>query len=97
MQELTPRERFELATLYAAEGDLPKCRSEMSKLLEDGRGQPRHLVFYVSLLTRTCELDEARKWLRELKALIPDDQTGVILELEATLLKRGGRTANSPR
>ena len=86
-QELTPRERFLLVTLYSAEGDWPKCRSEMRKVLEDGRRQPRHLVFYVNLLTRLGELDEAEKWLRALKPLVPADQTGVVLDLEAKLLK----------
>jgi tetratricopeptide (TPR) repeat protein len=59
----------------------------MRKVLEDGRRQPRHLVFYVNLLTRLGELDEAEKWLRALKPLVPADQTGVVLDLEAKLLK----------
>ncbi|MGA7499844.1 MAG: tetratricopeptide repeat protein [Isosphaeraceae bacterium] len=86
-QELTPRERFLLVTLYSAEGDWPNCRSEMRKVLEDGRRQPRHLVFYVNLLTRLGELDEAEKWLRALKPLVPGDQTGLVLDLEAKLLR----------
>ncbi len=95
-QELTPRERFLLATLYSAEGEWPKCRSQMRKVLEDGRRQPRHLVFYVNLLTRLGELDEAEKWLRALKPLVPGDQTGVVLDLEARLLKGASKNANSP-
>src|SRR5208337_2455013 len=51
-QELIPRDRFLLVTLYWAEGDWPKCRSEMRKILADGRRQPRYLVFYVNLMTR---------------------------------------------
>jgi tetratricopeptide (TPR) repeat protein len=86
-QELTSRERFLLVTLYSAEGDLPKCRSEMRKVLEDGRRQPRHLIFYVNLLARLGELDEAEKWLGALKSLVPNDRTGVVLDLETKLLK----------
>ena len=37
-RQLTPRERFLLATLYSAEGDWPKCRSEMRKVLEPAAG-----------------------------------------------------------
>ena len=86
-QELTSRERFLLATLYSAECDWPKCRSTMLKVLEDGRRQPRHLIFFVDLLTRLGDLDEAEKWFSALKPLVPADQTGVVLDLEATLLK----------
>ncbi len=85
-QELTPRDRFLLVTLYSAEGNWPKCRTEMRKILEDSRRQPRQLAFYVDLMTRLGELDEAEKWLRILKPLVPRDQTGVALELEARLL-----------
>ncbi len=84
---LAPRERFLLATLYSAERDWPKCWAEMRKILGAGSRQPRHLVFYVNLLTRLGELDEAEKWLRALKPLVPADQTGVVLDLEANLLK----------
>ena len=59
----------------------------MRKILGAGSRQPRHLVFYVNLLTRLGELDEAEKWLRALKPLVPADQTGVVLDLEANLLK----------
>ena len=85
-QELTIRDRFLLATLYSDQGDWTKCRSEMRKILEDDRRQPRHLAFYVKLMTRLGELDKAEKWLRTLQPLIPRDQTGVALELEARLL-----------
>jgi tetratricopeptide (TPR) repeat protein len=83
---LAPRERFLLATLYSAERDWPKCRAEMRKVLEEGSRQPRHLVFYVNLMIRLGELDEAECWLRTLKPLVPADQTGFAVELEARLL-----------
>ena len=86
-QELAARERFLLATLYSAERDWPKCRSEMRTLLEDVPRQPRHLVFYVNLMIRLGELDEAERWLHELKTRRPADQTGAALELEAKILK----------
>src|SRR5271157_4515729 len=84
---LVPRERFLLVTLYSAERDWPKCRAEMRKILEAGSRQPRHLVFYVNLLIRLGELDEAERWLRILKPLFPADQAGLAVELEARLLK----------
>ncbi len=87
ISELTPRDRFLLVTLYSAEGDLPKCRSEIRKILEGGRRQPAHLAFLVNLTTRLGELDEAEKWLRILKPLVTRGQAGAALELEARLLK----------
>ena len=86
-QCLTSCEQFLLATLYSAELDWPKCRSEMRKVLGGRPRQPRHLVFQVNLLTRLGELDEAENWLRTLKPLVPADPTGAVLELEARLLK----------
>jgi len=84
---LAPRERFLLATLYSAEGDWPKCRAEMRKVLEEGSRQPRHLIFYVNLMIRLGVLDEAEHWLRTLKPLVPADQAGLAVELEVRLLK----------
>ena len=59
----------------------------MRKVLEGRPRQPRHLAFYVNMMTRLGELDEAENWLRTLKSLMPADPTGAVLELEARLLQ----------
>ncbi len=89
--ELASRERFLLATLYSSERDWPRCQSEMRKVLEADPWQPRYLVFQVGLLTRIGEFEEAEKSLRSLKSLVPIDSTGLLLELEATLMKARNR------
>ena len=74
--KLIPRDRFLLATLYSAEGDWEKCRSETRKVLEGDSRQPRYLAFYVKLMIRVGELGEAENWLRTLKPLVARDQAG---------------------
>ncbi|MFI5457357.1 MAG: tetratricopeptide repeat protein [Isosphaerales bacterium] len=90
---LAPREQFLLAMLYSVERDWPKCRAEMLKILENRPRQPRHLAFYVNLMIRLGELDEAERWLQTLKLLV---QPGAALELEASLLKARNRALDLP-
>ncbi len=91
---LTSRDRLLLAKLYSAERDWPKLRIEIGKLLEEGAGQPRNLVFCVNWMTRLGQLDEAERWLRILKPLLFKDQAGVAMELEARLLKARNQIAS---
>ena len=86
-RRLGPREQFLLAMLYSSVRDWPRCRAEMLKILDSQPRQPRHMIFYVNLMIQLGELDEAERWLRILKPLIPAEEARVALELEARLLK----------
>ena len=76
-RRLGPREQFLLAMLYSSVRDWPRCRAEMLKILDSQPRQPRHMIFYVNLMIQLGELDEAERWLRILKPLIPAEEARV--------------------
>ena len=89
VQELTPRERFRLATLYAAEGDLPKCRSEMRQAL-GGRPPPAAVTWSstLDLPTRTRRARRGPEMApRSSSPSSPAIRPGWSSNLEANLLK----------
>ncbi len=76
--------RFLLAKLYLGRGDEPKYQAEMTKLLGLKARDPRHLAHFIGHAIECNELDQADRWLAELKK---DDPRGrPALELEARLL-----------
>ena len=81
---LDSSQRFLLAQLYLGERDEEKYQSEMLKLLDLKARSPRHLAHFVNYWIGRNQLDQADRWLAELKK---DDPRGLpALELEARLL-----------
>ncbi|MGA2700263.1 MAG: tetratricopeptide repeat protein [Isosphaeraceae bacterium] len=77
-------ERFLLARLYLGQRNDQKYQDEMHKLLDLKPRNPGHLVHLVNYWIARGQLDQADRWLAELKR---DDPRGLsTLELEARLL-----------
>jgi tetratricopeptide (TPR) repeat protein/predicted TPR repeat methyltransferase len=77
-------ERFLLAQLYLGNRDEAKYQGEMLKLLQPEAGSPQHLVHFVNYWIGRNQLDQAGRWLAELKKAEPKGLAA--LELEVRLL-----------
>ena len=87
--QLGPDERFLLAYLYNAEGQPDRYRAEMLTILAGKEKNPRYLAPFIGFLIGRNELDQAGRWLAELKRQEPDGLA--TFELEARILKAGKR------
>ena len=81
---LEPSQRFPLAQLYLGDRNEEKYQSEMLKLLAVKAKDPQHLAHFVNYWIGCKQLDQADRWLAELKKAEP--QGVAALELEAKLL-----------
>jgi Flp pilus assembly protein TadD len=86
---LDSSQRFLLAQLYLGERNEEKYQSEMLKLLELKARSPQHLAHFVNYWIGRNQLDQADRWLAELKKAEPRGLPA--LELEAKLLDRRKR------
>ena len=77
-------QRFLLAQLYLGERNEEKYQSEMLKLLELKARNPQHLAHFVNYWIGRNQLDQADRWLAQLKKVEP--QGIAALDLEAKLL-----------
>ncbi|MGD0044936.1 MAG: hypothetical protein ABSE84_31815, partial [Isosphaeraceae bacterium] len=81
---LNANERFLLAQFYLGQPNEEKYQSEMVKLLNLKVRNPHHLAHFVNYWIGRDQLDQAGRWLAELKKAEPQGVTA--LELEARLL-----------
>src|SRR5271165_2508952 len=81
---LDAKERFLLARLYLGQPNEEKYQSEMVKLLKLKARNPQHLAHFVNYWIGRDQLDQADRWLAELKKA--ELQGVAALELEARLL-----------
>ena len=81
---LDAKERFLLAQLYLGQREEQKYQDEMFKLLNLKVRNPQHLAHFVNYWIGRNQLDQADRWLAELKKAEP--QGFAALELEARLL-----------
>ncbi len=81
---LGDEQRFLLAQLHLGQGEESKYRDEMLALLNAQVKDPRHLVHFVNHWIGRDQLDEAGRWLAELKKADPRGLPA--LDLEARLL-----------
>ncbi|HKI19939.1 MAG TPA: tetratricopeptide repeat protein, partial [Isosphaeraceae bacterium] len=81
---LDAKERFLLAQLYLGQPNEQKYQDEMVKLLNLKVRNPQHLAHFVNYWIGHNQLDQAERWLAELKKAEP--QGVAALELEARLL-----------
>jgi tetratricopeptide (TPR) repeat protein len=72
-------ERFLLARLYLGQREETKYRAEMLKLLGRSVRIPEHLVHFVAFLIDGNQLDEADRWLAELRKVEPQGLPAVDL------------------
>jgi tetratricopeptide (TPR) repeat protein len=77
-------ERFLLAQLYIGQHEEQKYQDEMRKLVDLKPRNPKHLVHYVNYWIDRNQLDQADRWLAELKQA--DPQGLPALELESRML-----------
>jgi len=66
-------DRFLVARLSLADGDLGKARTELQKLVGARRDDPRYLSAYIQLALQANETSEADFYLSALRKLAPDD------------------------
>jgi len=81
--QLGNNERFLLAQLYLGQRDEQRYRDQMLKLLNLKVRKPQHLAHFVDYWIGRSQLDQADRWLGELKKV--DPQGLGALELEARL------------
>ena len=81
---LDAKEQFLLAQLYLGQREEQKYQDEMLKLLNLKTRSPQHLAHFVNYWIGRNQLDQADRWLAELKKAEP--QGVAALELEARLL-----------
>ncbi len=81
---LDAKDRFLLAQLYLGQHEEQKYQDEMFKLLKLNPRDPQHLAHFVNYWIGRNQLDQADRWLVELKKAEP--QGVAALELEAKLL-----------
>jgi tetratricopeptide (TPR) repeat protein len=84
MNRLGDDQRFLLAQLHLDQGQGAKYEDEMLGLLKHNDKNPRHLAHFVNHWIGRNQLDQADRWLAELKQADPRGQPA--LELEARLL-----------
>jgi predicted Zn-dependent protease len=85
---LGPDEQFLLARLYLGGGRENEFQDEMLKILVQGDSQspnPQHLGTLIDFLIARGRLDQAERWLAELRRIDPKSPT--TLELRASLLR----------
>ncbi len=85
--QLGTADQFVLAQVHLAERLGDKYRAQMLKILGSGARDPRHLVHFVDFLIGRGELDQADRWLAELKKVAPPSLSLALLEREARLLQ----------
>ncbi len=81
---LSASNRFLLAQLHLIQGDEKKYQDEMQKLLVGKAPDPRYLTHFIDFCIRRHELDQADRWLADLKKADPKGLAA--LEREARLL-----------
>jgi tetratricopeptide (TPR) repeat protein len=86
-RELDPAEQFQLARLYLEERMEKEFEDKVLTILLDRKSGPpsvQQLAFYINFLISRSRLDQAQRWLTELKTIEPGGITA--LEAEANLL-----------
>jgi tetratricopeptide (TPR) repeat protein len=86
-RQLDPTEQFQLARLYLDERREKEFEDEVLKVLLDRKSGPpnaQHLAFYINYLISRKRLDQAQRWLADLKTIEPRGLTA--LEAEANLV-----------
>lgn len=73
-------DRFLLARLYFANGELEKARSEVRKLFEIRNDEPKYLSLYIQLLIAEKDYGDADLYVSKLKKAAPNDLTTTDLE-----------------
>jgi len=85
----TPEDRFILAQLYMADGDISNAARHMRTLLASHGNEPRYVRRYVTFLLDQSQTAEAEVWLGQLEKLVPDDMS--VVALRARLWTMQGR------
>ncbi|GAB6184689.1 tetratricopeptide repeat protein [Thermopirellula anaerolimosa] len=87
--QVTPDDRFVLAQLYMADGDVVNAARHMRSLLASHGNEPRYVQRFVSFLIQQEDYSEAEVWQRRLETLAPDAFSTV--SLRARLLVEQGQ------
>lgn len=86
-------DRYVLARLYLAAGEIAKAIQQMRSLLAVRADNPEFVAFYVRLLLARDDLAEAEIWVRRLEAIAP--RAYETADIRAEVFARRGRTAEA--
>ncbi|MCS7239290.1 MAG: tetratricopeptide repeat protein [Thermoguttaceae bacterium] len=80
-----PADRYVLARLYLASGDVQKAVQQMRTLLAGRADNPEYVAFYVRLLLARDDLAEAEIWGRRLETIAPKsfETVDILAEIHA--------------
>ncbi len=80
-------DKFSLARLYEAEGDLVAARRELLALASATDALPIHVAAFVDFLLRTQQHADAGVWIERLKVMDPPERSYLATQLIARWLK----------
>lgn len=93
-QVATPEDRYLLAQLFEAEGDWPKARDQMTRVLESPAGKnPAYLAAYIRSLLRQKQATFAQAQLAKLEQIAPGQPATI--EVKARVLHALGKDAEA--
>ncbi len=87
--DVTPDDRFVLAQLYMADGDVVNAARHMRSLLASHGNEPRYVQRFVSFLIQQGDFSEADIWQKRLETLAPEAFSTI--SLRARLLVEQGQ------
>jgi tetratricopeptide (TPR) repeat protein len=76
----TPDERFLLVQLYEADGSWPKAHRLMEDLLNTQAENPLYLTYFIGGLLRHGDVEQAARWVGQLRQVDPDTFRTVSLQ-----------------
>jgi len=84
-----PRDRYVLARLYVASGELVKATQQLRTLLAAEPKVPEYVAFYLRVLLARDDVAEAEVWIRRLNQLAPESYETA--DIQAEIHARRGR------
>lgn len=88
-----PRDRYVLARLYVASGDLVKATQQLRTLLATEPKVAEYVAFYLRVLLARDDVAEAEVWIRRLNQLAPESYETA--DIQAEIHARRGRIAEA--
>ena len=88
-----PRDRYVLARLYVASGELVKATQQLRTLLASEPKVAEYVAFYLRVLLARDDVAEAEVWIRRLNQLAPESYETA--DIQAEIHARRGRIAEA--
>jgi predicted Zn-dependent protease len=82
LKQPTPEQAFLLAQLYEAEGNWPRARDRLVRLMDAQRDNAGYVAAFARSLLRRADYGEAGVWIARLRDLAPNGSAGVSLQVQ---------------